>query len=156
MKIKIIAIGRLKEKSYTQIMDEFTKRIRPYCTFEVVEITPETTKTSPNDSTIRQKEAEKILAQIAQSAFVITLQIDGKALSSEAFATQIREITNLGTSELVFVIGGSVGLGEAVKERSNLAISFSKMTFTHQFARLMLVEQIYRAFKILNNETYHK
>ena len=103
-----------------------------------------------------EEEGERILSLIKSDSFVITLEIQGKQLSSEEFASKINEITNSGISELVFVIGSSCGLSPAVSERANFKMSMSKMTFLHQFARLILIEQIYRAFKILKGETYHK
>lgn len=156
MKIKIIALGKIKEKFLKDGIDEFLKRLTPYATVEIVELAPIEIK----DENLTQKallqEGEKILANIKQDSFVITLEINGKQLSSEDFAQKINEITNSGTGELVFVIGSSCGISKIVSDRANFKLSFSKMTFLHQFARLILVEQIYRAFKILKNETYHK
>jgi 23S rRNA (pseudouridine1915-N3)-methyltransferase len=156
MQIKIIAVGKLKEKSYQQISDEFTKRIRPYCSEKIIEIPAENLKNVSTDKIAREKEAQKILQNISDDDFVITLEIEGKCFSSEEFAAKIKELSNSGLSQISFVIGGATGLDESVKQRSNLALSFSKMTFTHQFVRLILEEQIYRAFKIINNEPYHK
>ncbi len=156
MQIKILSIGKLKEKSYQEISDEFSKRIRPFCTFKLIEIQAENLKTVSTDKIAREREAQRILPLISDDAFVVALEIEGKALSSEDFAKKISEISNSGVNELIFVIGGATGLDESVKMRANFSLSFSKMTFTHQFARLMLQEQLYRAFKIISGEPYHK
>lgn len=156
MQIKIVVVGKLKEKSYQEISDEFTKRIRPYCSLKIIEIQAENLKTVSSDKIAREREAQRILPQISDDAFVITMEIEGKQLSSGELAQKVREISNSGVSEMVFIIGGATGLDESIKARSDFALSFSKMTFTHQFARPMLQEQLYRAFKIINNEPYHK
>jgi 23S rRNA (pseudouridine1915-N3)-methyltransferase len=156
MQIKIIVVGKLKEKSYQEISDEFTKRIRPYCSLKIIEIQAENLKNVSADKIAREKEGQRIFPQLSDDAFVVILDIKGQQLSSEALADKVKEISNSGVNELIFVIGGATGLDETVKKRANLSLSFSKMTFTHQFARLMLQEQLYRAFKIVNNEPYHK
>lgn len=156
MKIKIIAIGKIKEKFLKDGIEEFLKRLQPYTPLEIVEIQPEDIR---NENLIHKAldiEAEKILTYIKKDTFVVTLEILGKQLSSEEFAAKINDIINLGIPELVFVIGSSYGLSPKISQRANFKLSFSKMTFLHQFARLILVEQIYRGFKILNRETYHK
>lgn len=155
MKIKILALGKIKEKFLKDGIDEFLKRLTPYTSVEIVELTPVEIKDNQTDKALTE-EGEKILSLIKPDSYVITLEINGKQLSSEDFANKINEITNSGISELVFVIGSSCGLSPIVSARANFKLSFSKMTFLHQFARLILVEQIYRAFKILKNETYHK
>jgi 23S rRNA (pseudouridine1915-N3)-methyltransferase len=156
MQIKIISTGKLKEKSYQQISDEFTKRIRPYCSEKIIEIQAENLKTVSTEKIAREKEAQRIIPHIADDDFVITLEIEGKMFSSQEFAQKIKQLSNSGLSQITFIIGGATGLDESIKKRSDLALSFSKMTFTHQFVRLILEEQIYRAFKIINNEPYHK
>ena len=156
MKIKIIALGKIKEKFLKDGIDEFMKRLSPYATVEIVELSPVEIKDENLTQKALEQEGEKILANIKQNSFVITLEILGKQLSSEDFAGKINEITKSGISELVFVIGSSCGISPTVSQRADFKLSFSKMTFLHQFARLILVEQIYRAFKILKNETYHK
>ena len=156
MKIKIIALGKIKEKFLKEGIDEFVKRLTPYTSLEIIELNPIEIKDENLIEKILLQEGEKILSNIKNDSFVITLEINGKQLSSEDFAQKINEITNNGISELVFVIGSSCGLSSIVSNRANYKLSFSKMTFLHQFARLILVEQIYRAFKILKNETYHK
>ena len=156
MKIKIIALGKIKEKFLKDGIDEFLKRLTPYASVEVVELSPIEIKDENLTDRVLEQEADKILANIKPQDFVITMEIQGKMLSSEDFAEKINELTNLGTQEIVFVIGSSCGLAKKVSDRANFKLSMSKMTFLHQFARLILVEQIYRAFKIIKNETYHK
>lgn len=156
MKIKIIALGKIKEKFLKDGIDEFLKRLTPYASVEIIELTPIEIRDENLTQKALEQEGEKILANIKNDSFVITMEILGKQLSSEDFAQKINEISMSGISELVFVIGSSCGLSPIVSNRANLKLSFSKMTFLHQFARLLLVEQIYRAFKILKGETYHK
>ncbi len=156
MNIKIIATGKIKEKFLKDGIDEFLKRLRSYASVEIVELSPVEIKDEYLISKALDEEAEKILAHIKQQSYVITLEIQGKMLSSEEFAAKINELSNDGIGEIIFVIGSSCGLSPRVSARSNFKLSMSKMTFLHQFARLLLVEQIYRAFKILKGETYHK
>ena len=156
MKIKIIALGKIKEKFLKDGIDEFMKRLAPYASVEIVELTPVEIKDENLIQKALEQEAEKILANIKANSYVITMEIQGKQLSSEDFAQKINEITISGISELVFVIGSSCGIAPIVSQRADFKLSISKMTFLHQFARLLLIEQIYRAFKILKNETYHK
>ena len=156
MKIKIIALGKIKEKFLKDGIDEFLKRLTPYASVEIVELSPIEIRDENLIQKALEQEGEKILANIKNDSFVITMEILGKQLSSEDFAHKINEISMSGISELVFVIGSSCGLSPIVSNRANFKLSFSKMTFLHQFARLLLVEQIYRAFKILKGETYHK
>ena len=156
MKIKIIALGKVNEPYLKEGIDEFLKRIAPYTTIEVSEIKPVEIK----DENLIQKsldiEADKILDYIKPSSFVITLEIGGKILSSEDFALELNEIINSGVNELVFVIGSSHGLSQKISQRADYKLSLSRMTFLHNFARLILVEQIYRALKIIKGETYRK
>ncbi len=156
MKIKIIALGKIKEQFLRDGIKEFLKRLTHYVALEIVEIPPIEIKDDNLIQKTLEQEGERILANIKQDSFVVTLEINGKQLSSEDFAKQINEISISGVNELIFVIGSSCGLSPKVSNRANFKLSFSKMTFLHQFARLILVEQIYRAFKILKNETYHK
>ena len=156
MKIKIIALGKIKEKFLKDGIEEFLKRLTPYASIEIIEIQPIEIKDENLTSKALEQEGEKILAYIKSTSYVITLEILGKQLSSEDFAQKISEITNSGVGELIFVIGSSCGISPTVSQRADFKLSISKMTFLHQFARLLLVEQIYRAFKILKNETYHK
>lgn len=156
MKIKIIALGKIKEKFLKDGIDEFLKRLTPYASVDIIELSPIEIRDENLIQKALEQEGEKILANIKNDSFVITMEILGKQLSSEDFAQKINEISMSGISELVFVIGSSCGLSQIVSNRANFKLSFSKMTFLHQFARLLLVEQIYRAFKILKGETYHK
>ncbi len=156
MKIKIIALGKIKEKFLKEGIDEFLKRLTPYAAVEIIEIPAIEIKDENLTSKILEQEGEKILSHIKPQSYVVTLEINGKMFSSEEFAQKIEELTNDGVSEIVFVIGSSCGISSIVSNRANLKMSMSKMTFLHQFARLILVEQIYRAFKIIKGETYHK
>lgn len=156
MNIKIVASGKLKEKFLKEGIDEFKKRLLPYSGIEIIEIQPVEIKDEHLIHKALDEEAEKILSHIKSSSYVITLEIEGKMLSSVDFAGKINEIINSGTGEIVFVIGSSCGLSKKVSNRADFKLSLSKMTFLHQFARLILIEQIYRAFKIIKGETYHK
>ncbi len=152
MKIKIIALGKIKEKFLKEGVNEFMKRLTPYASVSILELTPIEIKDENLIDKILLEEGEKILSNIKPLDFVITMEINGKQFSSEEFAGKIEQLTNDGVQE----IGSSCGIGENVSRRANLKMSMSKMTFLHQFARLILIEQIYRAFKILKGETYHK
>jgi 23S rRNA (pseudouridine1915-N3)-methyltransferase len=156
LKIKIIALGKIKEKFLKDGIDEFLKRLTPYASVSILELSPIEIKDENLIDKILLDEGEKILSNIKPQDYVITMEISGKQFSSEEFAKKITELTNDGTQEIVFVIGSSCGIGKNVSARANLKMSMSKMTFLHQFARLILVEQIYRAFKIIKGETYHK
>lgn len=156
MKIKIIAIGKIKEKFLKEGIDEFLKRLTPYAAVEVIELSPVEIKDEHLIERALDEEGEKILSYIKPQSYVITMEIKGKELSSEEFAEKIVELTNDGQGEIVFVIGSSCGISKNVSARANFKMSMSKMTFLHQFARLILIEQIYRAFKIIKGETYHK
>ena len=156
LKIKIIALGKIKEKFLKSGIDEFLKRLTPYAQINITEINPIEIKDENLKDKILIQEGEKILSYIKPTDYVITMEILGREFSSEEFASKIKELTNLGTQEIVFVIGSSCGIGENVSARANLKMSMSRMTFLHEFARLILVEQIYRAFKIIKGETYHK
>ncbi len=156
MKIKIIALGKIKEKYLKSGIDEFLKRLTPYASVSVVELNPIEIKDENLKDKILLDEGEKILSNIKPLDFVITMEIEGKQFSSEDFAQKIKDLTNSGTQEIVFVIGSSCGIGKNVSARANLKMSMSKMTFLHEFARLILIEQIYRAFKIIKGEKYHK
>lgn len=156
MNIKIIALGKIKEKFLKDGIDEFLKRLTPYASVEILELPAIEIKDEHLTEKVLREEGEKILSYIKPQSYVITLEIKGKMLSSEELAGKIEELTNDGVGEIVFVIGSSCGLSKIVSERANLRLSMSKMTFLHQFARLILVEQIYRAFKIIKGETYHK
>jgi len=156
LKIKIIAFGKVKEKYLKDGIDEFLKRLTPYAQVSVLELTPIEIKDENLTEKILEEEGEKVLANIKTQDYVITLEIDGKSLSSIEFASKIDQLTNSGTQEVVFVIGSSFGIGKNVSCRADFKLSMSKMTFLHNFARLLLVEQIYRAFKIIKGGKYHK
>ncbi len=156
MNIKIIAVGKIKEKYTSQAIDEFVKRLSPYCSLSLVEVQAQEIRDESLCEKYKALEAEKILSQIKQNSFVITLEILGKQLSSEDFAEKLKQLSQEGYNEIVFVIGGANGLHKSVSERADFKLSFSKMTFTHQLIRVFLYEQIYRAFKIINNESYHR
>ncbi len=156
MKIKIIALGKIKENYIKDGVEEFLKRLKPYTPIEIIEINPIEIKDENLIDNVLNQEGEKILSQINNDTFLITLEIEGKQPSSEEFADKINDLCNSGINEVAFVIGSSYGIGQNIKARANYKLSFSKMTFLHTFARLILIEQIYRAFKILKNETYHK
>ena len=156
MKIRIIALGKIKEKFLKDGIDEFLKRLTPYTSIEILELNPVEIKDENLIQKALDEEGMNILSHIKDDSYVITMEILGKQLSSEEFAQKINDITISGVSELVFVIGSSCGLSQNVSKRANFKLSMSKMTYLHQFARLILVEQIYRAFKILKGEKYHK
>ena len=156
LKIKIIALGKIKEKFLKEGVNEFLKRLTPYASVTVLELSPIEIKDENLTEKILEEEGEKILSNIKPLDYVITMEIEGKQLSSENFADKITDLINDGVQEIVFVIGSSCGIGKNVSKRANFKMSMSKMTFLHQFARLILVEQIYRAFKIIKGETYHK
>lgn len=156
MKIKIIALGKIKEKFLKEGIEEFSKRLTPYVPLEVIELQPIEIKDENLTSRILDEEGDKILAHIKPQSYVITMEIKGKQLSSEEFSEKLETLINDGISEVIFVIGSSCGISPKVSDRANYKMSISKMTFLHQFARLLLIEQIYRAFKIMRNETYHK
>ena len=156
MNIKIIAVGKIKEQYLKDAIKEYEKRLSSFCSFSVVEVQAEQINDESLCGKYKELEAERILQNIKHNSYVITLEIKGKSFSSESFAGKIKEISNAGISDVVFVIGGANGLHNKVSSVSNLKISFSEMTFTHQMIRLLLMEQIYRAFKINANEPYHR
>lgn len=159
MQIRIIAVGKIKEKYLQEGIAEYEKRLRPYAKVQIVEITEEKRPLSASpaiESAAKEKEGERILAAIPEGSFVIALDLKGQIWSSEDLAASFREWELTGQNQLVFVIGGDLGLSPAVLLRSNFRLSLSKMTFTHPLARLLLVEQVYRAFRILRGEPYHK
>ena len=159
MKITVITVGKIKEKYLKNAIAEYSKRISRYCKLEILEVADEKTPDGASEiveENIREKEGERILKLIKEDAYVITLEISGKMLTSEELADRIETLGIQGKSHLVFVIGGSIGLGREVLRRSDYALSFSKMTFPHQLMRVILLEQIYRSYRIINGEPYHK
>lgn len=159
MKITILAVSKLKEKYWKQAIAEYEKRLGAYSKIEIIEVPDEKAPENMSEKEIEQvkeKEGQRLLAKIKPQATVITLEIQGKMLSSEGLAQELQQRMTQGQSDFVFVIGGSNGLHEDVLKRSNYALSFSKMTFPHQMMRVVLIEQVYRAFKIMRGEAYHK
>ena len=150
--IKIVTVGSLKEKYLKDAIDEYKKRLSKYTNIELIEVKDEGLVEKEKALKL---EAEKILKNISNKEYIITLEIDGQQLSSEDFSKKIDNIL-IENSNITFIIGGSYGLDEQIKRLSNYKLSFSKMTFPHQLFRVILLEQIYRAFKIINNENYHK
>ncbi|MGD6943541.1 23S rRNA (pseudouridine(1915)-N(3))-methyltransferase RlmH [Cytobacillus gottheilii] len=159
MKITIISVGKLKEKYLKQGIDEYLKRLTAYANVNIIEVPDEKApeNMSPaEEEEVKNKEGKKILAHISQDTYVITLEIGGKMLTSEQLAEKLDSLATYGNSKIAFVIGGSLGLSDEVKAASKFALSFSKMTFPHQLMRLVLVEQVYRSFRINRGEPYHK
>ena len=159
MKITLITVGKIKEKYLKDAIAEYSKRLSRYCKLEIVEVADEKTPDNASDTVedaIRDKEGERILKYIKEDAYVITLEIAGKMLTSEEMAEKIDKLGVQGTSHIIFIIGGSIGLGREILKRSDYALSFSKMTFPHQLMRVILLEQIYRSYRIINHEPYQK
>ena len=159
MKITIIAVGKIKEKYFTGAVEEYSKRLGRYCKLTITELADEKTPdwASPaQERQIKEKEGERILKALSDGAYVIALAIEGKTLSSRQLANRMEHLTVQGESHLVFIIGGSLGLDERVIARADELLSFSAMTFPHQLMRVILLEQIYRSFRIIHNEPYHK
>ena len=159
MKIQIICIGKLKEKYWTEAVAEYSKRLQRFCTLEIVELKearlPDKASAADEEN-VKLEEGRSILKQISDNTYVITLEVLGKALSSEELAGKIEDLAGMGRSDIAFVIGGSLVLSAEVSRRADFKLSFSRMTFPHQMMRVILLEQIYRSFKINRNETYHK
>lgn len=159
MKITLICIGKIKEKYLADGIAEYSKRLSRFCELEIVELEDEKAPESlslKQEAQVRQKEARRIWEKIKQSSYVIALDIKGVKLSSESFSGKLAELMVSGNSDLTFLIGGSLGIDQELLQTSNLRLSFSDMTFPHQLMRLILLEQLYRAFKIMKGETYHK
>ncbi len=159
MRITILAVGKIKEKFFREALEEYGKRLSRYCRLEIIEVLDEKTPDHAGEALkeqILQKEAERILGKISGDAYVITLEILGKELDSVSFSGMLQQLGVTGKSQIVFVIGGSLGLHESVSRRADRKISFSQMTFPHQLMRVILCEQIYRGFRIMNGEPYHK
>lgn len=159
MNIKIIAVGKLKEKYWRDAVSEYTKRLGAYCSTDIIEIKESPLRanaSAADEAAVKKAEGEDILRQINKSDYVITLEIKGKSQSSEQLAERMAALALDGKSSIAFVIGGSLGLSPEVSRRADFKLSFSAMTFPHQMMRVILLEQIYRAFKINRGETYHK
>jgi 23S rRNA (pseudouridine1915-N3)-methyltransferase len=159
MQINIIAVGKLKEKYWTQAVAEYVKRLSAYAKLRIVEVadepTPDTLSPAEEEA-IKEKEAARILAQIKDRDYVVALAIEGKTFTSEQWAKEMERLTTMGHSSFTFVIGGSLGLHSTVLSRANLKLSFSSFTFPHQMVRVILLEQLYRGFRIMRGEPYHK
>ena len=159
MKIKIVTVGKLKEKYLKDGIAEYTKRISRFAKLEMIELTDEKTPDKASElenQKILETEGERILSKVGERDFVVVLAIEGKILSSEEFSKQLEQASIKGYSTLTFIIGGSLGLAPVVKNRANLSVSFGRLTLPHQLMRLVLVEQIYRAFTIQQGSPYHK
>lgn len=159
MKITLITVGKIKEKYLKDAITEYSKRLIRYCKLEIIEVADEKTPDNASETVedrIRDKEGERILKYVRDDAYVVTLEIEGKLLTSEELAKKIENLGIQGTSHIIFIIGGSIGLGKEVLKRSDYALSFSKMTFPHQLMRVILLEQIYRSYRIISHEPYHK
>ncbi len=159
MKITVVAVGKIKERFFEDAVREYEKRLGRYCKLEIIQVADERTPDGAGEALerqIKEKEGERILAHIRDGAYVIALAIEGKMLDSEELARKLGQLGVGGVSQVVFVIGGSLGLSGAVLERADYRLSFSKMTFPHQMMRVILLEQVYRGFRILNHQPYHK
>lgn len=159
MRITLITVGKIKEKFYVDAIAEYSKRLSRYCKLDIVQMEDEKTPDSASElqkRQIKEKEGERILAQVRDGTYVIALAIEGEMLSSEALAEKIERLGIAGQSQIAFIIGGSLGLSEAVLKRADHKLSFSRMTFPHQLMRVILLEQIYRSYRIIHGEPYHK
>lgn len=154
MKIKIVSVGSIKEKFLKDAISEYLKRLTRFAKIEMIEV-DETKIQNKSEEQVKKEEGERLLKRIGQDEFVFLLDLKGELISSEVLAQKINDLINKGISPLTFVIGGTLGLSEEVRKRANIKLSISKMTFTHQMCRMIILEQIYRAFKIINNEEYH-
>ncbi len=159
MNINIIAVGRIKEKYIKEGIKEFEKRLSRYCKLRIIEVEDEKAPENLSEKDmdlIKEKEARKILPKIPQNSQIISLEIMGKQISSEDLSKNIEELMVMGINDITFIIGGSLGLHREISKISNMKLSFSKMTFPHQLMRLILLQQVYRSFKKMKNEPYHK
>lgn len=159
MRITLVTVGKIKEKFYTDAIAEYTKRLSRYCKLDIVQVPDEKTPDNVGEAVERQikdKEGERLLSSIKDGAYVVALAIEGEMVSSVKLSEKLRALGVGGTSQIVFVIGGSLGLSESVLRRADYKLSFSPMTFPHQLMRVILLEQIYRSYRIMNGEPYHK
>ncbi len=159
MRITILTVGKIKEPYLREAVQEYSKRLGRYCRLEILETADEKTPDQLETAAarqVRQREGERLLKRLPADSYVITLEILGRQLSSEKFAQKIDNLAVQGISHIVFVIGGSLGLGRNIREKSDFALSFSEMTYPHQLMRVILLEQIYRSYRIINGEPYHK
>lgn len=159
MRITLITVGKIKEKYFTGAIEEYSKRLSRYCKLDIIELADEKTPDNASDALneqIKEKEGLRILSVIPDNSYVIALAIEGKQLDSVELSEKISKLGVDGNSNIVFIIGGSLGLHRSVIKRADYLLSFSKMTFPHQLMRVILLEQIYRSYRIANNEPYHK
>ncbi len=159
MNITIITVGKLKEKYLKEAIEEYSKRLGRYCKLEIIELADEKTPDNASEKeeeAIKEKEGQGILSKIKDNMFVIAMDLKGKQLTSEEFASYIENLGVMGDSNIAFIVGGSLGISKSVLARANYKLCFSKMTFPHQLFRVMLLEQIYRGFRIMKGEPYHK
>lgn len=159
MKITVLCVGKIKEKYFCGAIDEYMKRLTRYCKPEIIEVTDEKTPDGASEAEelqIKQKEWERISAKLREGTYVIVLAIEGKQYTSPELAATLDKLMSSGHSDITFIIGGSLGLDERAINRADMLLSFSKMTFPHQLMRVVLLEQVYRSFRIINNEPYHK
>ncbi len=159
MKITILCVGKIKEKFYRDALAEYEKRLSRYCKLEIIEVADEKTPDKASEALeeqIKKKEADRILQRLKEDAYVITLEITGSKMDSVAFSELLQKASVEGKGEIAFIIGGSLGLHESVSKISDRKLSFSDMTFPHQLMRVILTEQIYRAYRIMHGEPYHK
>jgi 23S rRNA (pseudouridine1915-N3)-methyltransferase len=159
MNITLITVGKIKEKYLKDAIAEYSKRLQKYCSLSIIEISDEKTPDNASEKEelqIKEKEGEAILRNIKDNMYVFALDLKGKMLTSEEFSSELEGLAIRGDSNIAFVIGGSLGLSQAVLSRANYKLSFSKMTFPHQLFRVMLLEQVYRGFRIIKAEPYHK
>ena len=159
MKITLVTVGKIKERYFEDAIKEYSKRLGRYCKLDIVQVQDEKTPDGASEAVERQikdKEGQRILSNIKDGAYVIALAIEGRMLSSEELASRLQKLGVDGISHIVFVIGGSLGLSDEVMGRADYALSFSKMTFPHQLMRVILLEQVYRSYRIMNGEPYHK
>lgn len=159
MKITLIAVGKIKERYFEDAIKEYSKRLSRYCRLEIIQVADEKTPDGAGEALenqIKEKEGRRILEQIREGSYVIALAVEGKQMDSLEFAARMERLAVEGKSHLVLIIGGSLGLSKEVMKRADLALSFSTMTFPHQLMRVILLEQIYRSFRIRAGEPYHK
>lgn len=159
MKITLVTVGKIKEKFFEDAIKEYSKRLSRYCKLEILQVADEKTPEGASEAVelqIKEREGQRILSLIRDDAYVIALAIEGKMLDSEELAERIEKLGVSGISQIVFVIGGSLGLSAQVMKRADYALSFSRMTFPHQLMRVVLLEQIYRSYRIMNHQPYHK
>ena len=159
MQLRILCVGKLKERFYADAAAEFLKRLSRYALVELIEVADEKAPENMSEAQrgqVKRAEGERLLSKLAEGEYAIALAIDGKRMDSVAFASCLQGLMNGGHGRIAFIIGGSLGLSDAVLVRADMKLSFSEMTFSHQVFRVMLLEQVYRAFRIINNEPYHK